>query len=144
MGKVEFHHGMADKIGYACRLLRKAYRSGAHVVVTADEATLKTLDKQLWVWEDQEFIPHILVLQGRAVAERQLQTPIWITDQPITAPVDRTTLINLGQSLPDGLDRFDRLFEVVTTEPEDRQAGRRRWKQYESMGWTIQPHEVKE
>lgn len=144
MGKVEFHHGMADKIGYACRLLRKAYRSGAHVVVTADEATLKTLDKQLWVWEDQEFIPHILVLQGRAVAERQLQTPIWITDQPATAPVDSTTLINLGPSLPDGLDRFDRLFEVVTTEPEDRQAGRRRWKQYESMGWTIQPHEVKE
>ena len=144
MGKVEFHHGMADKIGYACRLLRKAYRSGAHVVVTADESTLKTLDKQLWVWEDQEFIPHILVLQGRAVAERQLQTPIWITDQPTTAPVDRTTLINLGPSLPDGLDRFDRLFEVVTTEPEDRQAGRRRWKQYESMGWTIQPHEVKE
>ena len=144
MGKVEFHHGMADKVGYACRLLRKAYRSGARVVVTADESTLKTLDKQLWVWEDQEFIPHILALQGKDVAERLQHTPIWITDQPFTAPADRTTLINLGQNLPQGLDRFDRLFEVVTTESEDRQAGRRRWKQYESMGWTIQPHEVKE
>ena len=43
-----YPYGIPDKIGYACRLLRKAYRSGASVVVTADDATLKTLDKQLW------------------------------------------------------------------------------------------------
>ena len=45
MGKVEFHHGTGDKLAYACRLLRKAYKAGAQVVVTGDEASLRTLDK---------------------------------------------------------------------------------------------------
>lgn len=144
MGKVEFHHGVPDKIGYACRLLRKAYRSGAHVVVTADDATLKTLDKQLWVFDDQEFVPHVLALPGKQVPERQWFTPIWLTPDPDTAPGERQILINLGQDVPKGADRFARFFEVVSTQPDDRQLGRRRWKQYESMGWQIQPHEVKE
>ncbi|HET6787048.1 MAG TPA: DNA polymerase III subunit chi, partial [Aquabacterium sp.] len=39
MKLVEFHHGMGDKLAYACRLLRKAYRSGSRVVVTGDLST---------------------------------------------------------------------------------------------------------
>ncbi|HET8870347.1 MAG TPA: DNA polymerase III subunit chi [Aquabacterium sp.] len=144
MGKVEFHHGVPDKIGYACRLLRKAYRSGARVVVTADDATLKTLDKQLWVFDDQEFVPHVLALPGKEVPQRQWFTPIWLTTDPVSAPGERQILINVGGDVPQGLDRFARLFEVVSTQADDRQQGRRRWKQYESMGWQIQPHEVKE
>ncbi|MBP7485191.1 MAG: DNA polymerase III subunit chi [Aquabacterium sp.] len=144
MGKVEFHHGVPDKIGYACRLLRKAYRSGASVVVTADDATLKTLDKQLWVFEDLEFVPHVLALADKAVPERQWPTPIWLTPDPASAPGERQILVNLGWDIPQPLDRYARLFEVVSTQPDDRQQGRRRWKQYESMGWQIQPHEVKE
>jgi len=57
MNTVEFHHGMTDKLAYACRLLRKAYRSGAGVLVTGDASTLKALDRQLWVFDDQEFLP---------------------------------------------------------------------------------------
>ena len=144
MGKVEFHHGVPDKIGYACRPLRKAYRSGASVVVTADDAPLKTLDKQLWVFEDLEFVPHVLALADKAVPERQWPTPIWLTPDPASAPGERQILVNLGWDIPQPLDRYARLFEVVSTQPDDRQQGRRRWKQYESMGWQIQPHEVKE
>ena len=96
MGKVEFHHGTSDKIAYACRLLRKAYRSGSQVVVTADDATLKTLDKQLWVFDEFEFVPHVHAAAGKVVPQRMWSTPIWLTGDPASAPGERQILINLG------------------------------------------------
>jgi DNA polymerase III subunit chi len=144
MGKVEFHHGVGDKLAYACRLLRKAYRAGARVVVTGDEAALRTLDKQLWVFDEQEFVPHVLATPKQPVPSRQHDTPIWLSVDPVAAPGERGILVNIGQAMPAGMDRFERLFDIVSSAPDDRQLGRQRWKTYASMGWQVQPHEVKE
>jgi DNA polymerase-3 subunit chi len=144
MSKVEFHHGVGDKLGYACRLLRKAYKAGARVVVTGDAATLKTLDKQLWVFDDQEFIPHVLAQADQPVPARQHDTPIWLSVDPASAPGERGILVNLGLPVPAGLDRFERMFDVVSNSPDDRQQGRARWKAYTAMGWSVHPHQVKE
>lgn len=143
-GKVEFHHGVGDKLGYACRLLRKAYRAGARVVVTGDEASLRTLDRQLWTFDEQEFLPHVLATTPADLPARQHDTAIWLTPDAATAPGERSVLVNVGQTLPAGMDRYPRLFDIVSSEAEDRQLGRQRWKQYVAMGWQVQPHEVKE
>jgi DNA polymerase-3 subunit chi len=140
MRVVEFHHGMSDKLAYACRLLRKAYRSGARVVVTGDATTLRQLDRQLWVFDEQEFVPHVCALSGQALPERLHGTPLWLTDAPATAPGPHQVLINLGQVIPEGIEPFERFFEVVSTEPDDRQQGRQRWRDYKARGWTVQEH----
>ncbi len=142
-GRVEFHHGVGDKLAYACRLLRKAYRNGARVVVTGQAAQLKDLDRLLWTFDEQEFLPHILVGE-QAVAPRLHDTPVWLTTQPASAPAHPAVLVNLGDTLPEGLARFQRLFEVVSLKPDDRQRGRQRWRAYEAMGWQVHPHEVQE
>jgi DNA polymerase-3 subunit chi len=142
-GRVEFHHGMGDKLAYACRLVRKAYRNGVRVVVTGDAKQLRELDRQLWTFDEQEFLPHILV-GDQPVAPRLHDTPVWLTAQPATAPGHPAVLVNLGDALPEGLDQYQRLFEVVSVQPEDRQRGRQRWKAYAAMGWEVHPHEVKE
>ena len=142
-GRVEFHHGMADKMAYACRLVRKAYKAGARVVVTGEAAQLKELDRLLWVFDDQEFLPHILV-GAQPVASRLHDTPVWLTTQLADAPAHPAVLVNLGDAVPASLDRYQRLFEVVSLQPDDRQRGRQRWKTYASMGWEVHPHEVKE
>ena len=142
--QVEFHHGMGDKLAYACRLLRKAYRSGAQVVVTADAATLRQLDRQLWVFDEQEFVPHVCATGGQAWPPRWRHTPVWLTDEPLRAPEGRQVLINLGTSLPKGAEHFERFFDVVSTEPDDRQQGRVRWRQYEALGWVVKGHVAQE
>jgi DNA polymerase-3 subunit chi len=142
-GRVEFHHGMPDKMAYACRLVRKAYRAGARVVVTGDAAQLKELDRQLWMFDEQEFLPHILV-GDQPVAPRLHDTPVWLTSHLASAPGHPAVLVNLGAEVPESLDRFQRLFEVVSLQPDDRQRGRQRWKTYAAMGWEVHPHEVKE
>jgi DNA polymerase-3 subunit chi len=144
MGKVEFHHGVGDKLAYACRLLRKAYRAGARVVVTGDEASLRTLDKQLWVFDEQDFVPHVLASGRQPVPARQQATPIWLSADPASAPGERGILVNIGQEMPAGMDKFERMFDIVSSAPDDRQLGRQRWKAYAAMGWQVQPHEVKE
>lgn len=144
MSIVEFHHGVPDKLAYACRLLRKAYRAGAQVVVTGDAASLKALDRQLWVFDDRDFVPHVLAVGEGAVPVRQHDTPIWLTADPGSAPGDRSVLVNIGQTIPPACDRFARLFEIVSNEAIDRQEGRVRWKSYAAKGWQVNPHEVKE
>ncbi len=137
---VEFHHGMDDKLSYACRLLRKAYRSGVRVVVTGDLTTLRQLDRQLWVFDDQEFLPHVCAPADQDWPERWNDTPVWLTDAPAKAPGARAVLVNLGQAMPQGIERFERFFDVVSTEPDDRQQGRQRWRQYEAKGWVVKAH----
>ena len=144
MSIVEFHHGMSDKLAYTCRLLRKAYRSGARVVVTGDAASLRALDRQLWVFDDRDFVPHALALSDNAVPVRQHDTPIWLTTDPASAPGERGVLVNIGQTMPPACERFARLFEVISNETIDRQQGRARWKSYAAKGWQVNPHEVKE
>ena len=58
MTQVEFHTGVADTVHFACRLLRKAYRQGERLLVTAPAHTLEALDRALWTFAAQEFIPH--------------------------------------------------------------------------------------
>ena len=61
MTDVAFHTGIANPLDYACRLLRKAYRSGARVAVHGEPAVLDRLDQALWTFEALEFVPHIVV-----------------------------------------------------------------------------------
>ncbi len=142
MIEVEFHHGMSDKLAYACRLLRKAYRSGARVVVTADALTLKQLDRQLWVFDEQEFIPHVCALGDKALPPRLHDTPLWLTDAPASAPQPRQVLINIGSTIPEGVEPFERFCEVVSSDAQDRELGRQRWRSYKARGWHVKDLKV--
>lgn len=142
--EVAFHHGMADKLAYACRLVRKAYRAGHVTVVTADAITLRQFDRQLWVFDEQEFLPHVCVTEGKAWPEHWAGTPIWLTDVPLHAPVQHQTLVNLGEALPEGWADYERFFDVVSSEPQDRAAGRQRWRQYEALGLRIAAHHAQD
>ena len=64
MTEIEFHFNVPDKLLYACRLLRKVYRSGARAVVCAEPAQLAQLDQLLWAFAPTEFVPHCLVTAG--------------------------------------------------------------------------------
>jgi DNA polymerase III subunit chi len=130
---VEFHTGVADPVHFACRLLRKAYRSGARALVTASDAELTLLDQALWTFEAQEFLPHVrLPGAPSAVAAR---TPLWLASAVVEdAP---PLLVNLGADAPAEPGDLARIIEIVGTDPAERQAGRARWRHYE--GWGVKP-----
>ena len=131
MTAVEFHTGIAQPTDYVCRLLRKAYRRGVQVMVTAPEATLAVLDAALWSFEAGEFLPHIRQPGANpALAE---QTSIWLSTTA-SLPVAPRIVLNLGVEALTDLANIDRLIEIVSTEDSDVTAGRLRWRQYQALG----------
>lgn len=141
MTEVAFHFNAPDKLGYACRLLRKAFGSGAQVVVTADAGLLGELDTTLWTFGQLEFVPHCR--QPGAAPAVLAASPIVLTDTPRAAP-HHQVLVNLGETVPDGFETFERLIEVVTPDDEDRQQARQRWKHYSTRGYQITRHDLGE
>lgn len=141
MTEVSFHFNVPDRMGYACRLLRKAVRRGARVVVAAPSPVLSALDRQLWTFEPLDFVPHVHVRPGQPPAPRLQATPVWLAERVLDAP-HREVLLNMGEELVEGFEAFSRVIELVTLDGPDRQAGRARWKHYSDRGYAIAKHDV--
>jgi DNA polymerase III subunit chi len=133
MTGVEFHFNAPDKMGYACRLLRKAAARGAKVAVTAESEFLRELDIQLWTFEALEFIPHCAASAPANVLDA---TPIVLCPQLREAP-HHEVAVNLGSAVPEGFERFGRLIEVVAVDEDDRAHARRRWQHYKARGYEL-------
>ena len=139
MTEVSFHFNLADRLDYACRLLRKVWRRGLRVAAVGPEPLLQELDRALWCFEPREFVPHAHLRQARSTVAAH--TAVWLAPATEGLP-PASVLVNLGQEVPAGFERFERLIELVSREPADRQAARRRWKHYAERGYQIQTHEV--
>ena len=136
MGTVDFHSGVTDKLGYTCRLVRKAWRSGQRVVVTGSADQLARLDKLLWTFDKAEFLPHARLLAGQALAAHLGRTPVLLADVAAEAGHGEV-LVNLGPSVVPGHAGFARVIEVVADSADEIQSGRQRWRAYLAEG--IQP-----
>jgi len=139
--EVMFHLNVPDRLGYACRLLRKAHAQGAKVVVSALPATLSKFDGLLWTFEPTDFVPHVHVLLGGTVPARLHETPIWLVERAEQAP-HHEVLLNLGDELVAGFESFDRVIEIVPEDEASKQAARRRWKHYADRGYVLKRHEA--
>ncbi len=138
LSEVEFHTGVADAVGFACRLLRKAYRQGARATVTAPAAVLATLDRELWTFEERDFVPHVRLGAGTPAA-LAARTPIWLVegDPPPGAP---PVLVNLGAEAPAADAPFERVIEIVSSDGDEAERGRGRWREYKARGLTVKHH----
>ena len=139
MTEVAFHFNVPDKLAYACRLLRKATGAGSKVVVTGESQQLRTLDTELWTFSALEFIPHCHA--ASADAQVLAASPVVLADTPRGTP-HQEVLVNLGEGVPEGFERFERLIEVVSQDDGDRQQARLRWKHYADRGYAIQRHDL--
>ncbi len=137
MQVVEFHTGLADPLAFACRLLRKAQRQGHRLLVTAPAPRLGELDSLLWTFDPQSFVPHVRL--PPAPAALAARTPLWLCEAAPDGTVP-PVLVNLGAPLAAGLERFQRLIEIVSHDVDEAQGGRERWRRYKALGFEIRHH----
>jgi DNA polymerase-3 subunit chi len=138
MTEVAFHFNVPDKLAYSCRLLRKAWGSGARVVVTAEPETLSRLDQMLWTFSALEFVPHCRLA---APAATVAASPVLLAGSLEACP-HHEVLVNLGQTVPAGFERFERFIELVALTDDDRAAARSRWKHYADRGYAMKRHDL--
>ena len=141
MAQVSFHTGVPERLAYLCRLLRKAQLSGARIGVVGPGAMLDRLDRELWTFGSTEFVPHVRLRPGRALAPRLAATPIQLSEHADDLP-HREVLLNIGPELPEGFEAFQRVLEVVSADAEQAQRGRQRYRRYVELGHPVEHHKV--
>lgn len=137
MTRVVFYFNAADKAEVARRLAAKVYRAGQRALLyTRDEALAAGLDDALWTAQQLSFIPHVRC--GHPLAR---QTPILIGDRPDEL-ASSDVVVNLAGEQPAFFGRFERLMEIVTGDPADRQAARERYRYYQERGYALETHDL--
>ena len=141
MTQVTFHFNVADKTGYACRLLRKAVQQGARVLVTGSPAQLDELDQGLWTFSARDFLPHC---RADAQAAMLAASPIVLADSTMVKQVaqEADVLLNLDGYVSLEPQGFNKWVELVSDDPDDRAAARQRWKAFLVAGCELRGHDV--
>ncbi len=121
----------------ACRLVEKAYGMGhcVYLHLESEERAL-ALDRLLWTFRQNSFVPHELC--GSRDAEG-VPVVLGFKDDPQVEP---EVLVNLAPSVPSFYERFQRVAEVVATDPEARVRARERYRVYADRGCPITTHRV--
>ena len=112
-----------------CQLCQKAYDNQQNtLLLTQNPEQTAYLDKQLWVFSDDSFVPH----DTERVAG--FDTPILLNDKP-QADCNRQLLINLTDEIPENFAQYERIIELVTD--DNKQSARRHYSFYKERGYPL-------
>jgi len=137
MTRVDFDSNASNPLDYLYRLIRKAYLSGHKIVLVCDDpARRASLDEVLWSHQAADFLPH-----GQIGAPEADMAPIIIASPSDETP-HHDVMINLSRGTPQYFSRFDRLIELIASEPDDVAAGRERWSFYRDRGYALTHHDA--
>ncbi len=141
MTRIDFYVAAPQTAGnrfvLACRVADKARRGGHRVFIhTSSDSEARHMDRLLWTFNEQSFVPHALLGQGDPAIN-----PVLVGDAA-QAVDEHDVLINLDAEVPTCFSRFERLAECVDNDPSSRDAGRARYRYYRDRGYPLEMHEV--
>ena len=122
---------------FVCQLAEKAFKKGHKIHVhTVDNLQTERMDTLMWTYNDLSFLPH-------AIAESDVaaETPIHLSHNSDKTSI-KDVLINLKSEVPVFYEQFNRVAEIVTSDPQQQQAARQRYRYYQQRGCTVNSHEV--
>lgn len=132
MTQIDCYHDQPDRLTQAVRLATLAWQRRKLITFfIPDPARAEAFDKALWSSDPLSFIPHCH--SNSAEADRTL---IIITDN-LDAVSQDELLVNLGDDVPPGFARYQRLFEIVSRHDTDKATARERMAFYKDRGYPI-------
>ena len=132
MTRIDFYQLNPGRSRYdqvVCQLCQKAYENKQlTLLLTQSQQQSEHLDKRLWTYSDETFLPH-----DREETDG-LVTPILIHDNPDPGG-ERQLLINLSASVPAYFAQFERVIELVTE--ENKTQAREHYSYYKERGYPL-------
>ena len=127
---------LSGRLFFACRLAEKAYGLEHSVYAhTGSDDLARQLDEMLWTFRQSSFVPHEIL---GAEAPR---APVTIGTGNAAAE-NGELLINLAGQVPAFAKQFARIAEIIDADPQQRAAGRERFRQYREMGFEPVTHNI--
>ena len=126
-----------DRYSLACRLVSKVWQQGRRIYLnTNSEAESKHMDRLLWTFREDSFIPHSL----HNKADHDLN-PVLIGHSDDIGD-EHDVLLNLATEVPTFFSSFERVTEIIDNDSEVRRTGRVRFRFYRDRGYPITTHEI--
>lgn len=123
---------------FACKLAEKAFRLGLKTYILTDSAQqAQKMDRLLWTFRASSFIPHEIYHDNLPDPANAV---IIGTHQP-PAPWQHT-LINLSTFCPEKITEAEQIFELLDNDETQKQAGRLRYRHYQTQGITPNTHNM--
>lgn len=140
MQQIDFHFNVANRSLYACRLLKKVTGMGlTSAVWSSSESFLSCVYDDLWRFEDLTFIAH-----AWAGSQWEAQAPV-VFSTDIHALGARSVIVLLDENVPDNwqheLERFERVIDIVSTNPTELQNSRQRYRVYHAAGIALKAYD---
>ncbi len=134
MTDIRFYHLQKQDLDAALpAILQKAFQSGKNIVVRMrDDKEIERMNKHLWAFKPEVFLPHGSKKDGKAD-----QQPIWLSANDDT-PNDAKILILTQGKTEEDLSPYDMCCEML--DGHDEQAitdARTRWKEYQAAGHDV-------
>ena len=134
MTELGFYHLTRTPLEEALpRLLEKVVESGKRAVLRAgDEERLEALNRALWTYENDSFLPHGTRADGSADAQ-----PVFLTTA-VENPNGAAILVLVDAAEAPDLAAFDRCLELFDGRDERAVAlARERWRAAQAAGHTV-------
>ena len=124
------HSDEQARFNFACRLCEKAYGEGHQVYVHVENEDQATrLDKLMWQYKAESFLPHNLVTHEQAA-----QVQIGWQDHPAH---HYDVMVNLASPQPNFFSRFARVLEIVIQDEHVLEQTRKHFKFYKDRGYEV-------
>lgn len=138
MTEIIFYTFADNPIDVARRVAAKAFAQGRQVMIFAPDANVAdSIDRLLWTAPALGFVPHC-----RDTDSLANETPVLIGTRP-DALKSADLMINLHHEHPPAFARFERLVEIIDQTDEGRKRGRERYRFYQSRGYALQAHDMR-
>jgi len=140
---VLFHHfrsiGSKNYLLYVCKLVEKGFKQKIQPIYiqTKNQQQAIQLDKLLWTFKQDSFIPHTIV--GNSGLD---STPVqigWNENQFHTA----AAIVNLSEEIPISYLESKKIHEIIDDDEVKKNKARERWKNYKSEGCHLGVHQIK-
>lgn len=128
------------RFSFTCRLIEKAYAENNSLLIyceTINEVML--LDKLLWTYNEQSFIPHALYSQ---YPNEIIPIEIASSNDLIAFPIVKQILINLSEKMLDFHVNFQRIIEIVPNDESIKPIIRSRYRFYQQANYDIYTHTI--
>lgn len=139
MTEIIFYTFADNPLDVARRVASKAQGQGKLVMIYAPDATVAdAIDRLLWTSPALGFVPHCRDTDALAA-----ETPVLIGANP-DALQAADVMINLHSDQPPAFARFERLVEIIDQTDAGRERGRERYRFYQTRGYALQSHDMRQ
>lgn len=138
MPRVDFYilPNQGTRERFTCDIASKIHRQKLDLYIHAssrEEARL--LDDFMWTYKDISFLPHGLINENTGSNTITIGWEGEVSN-------NKEVLINLSSDVPEFVDNFERIIEIVPPDDADRQRARDRYRQYRQAGFELHNHDL--